>query len=742
MRSYRMMIVSLAVYILFVGLFSFWYTQRAERELLRTVDGKLLVAATALKFMLANDFHDRATGPDAIGFDEEMANRERLNAFVQSSGLTYAYTLVENRGRYYFSAPTVSPEEAEELRRWYYYPYREIPEEFRRAINGTEPVMVTYSDEWGTFRSVALPQVSPGGRHYLACADFAINKYNALIDRKRMESFGIAALFLLFTVPFIVTHRVQSRRYSTRLARANARLAEHRDQLEKSVEQRTRELQLAKDRAEEAERAKSRFLAVMSHEIRTPLNTILGMAEVLDAPNLSRRQRRGLENIADAGGHLLELITDILDISRIESGVIELEERPFDLPELLTTSSRVVRNAAGGNAERLQFSLNIDPVVAPHRVGDPMRLRQVLVNLLSNAFKFTRQGGVVLSVTPQGEQDLHFCVSDTGIGIPQDKLAGIFEDYAQADSSTTREFGGTGLGLSICRRLVEAMAGRLWVESIPGQGTQFHFVLPLPVTGHQPEGAVTSGLTPPTEADVPDVRVLVAEDMASNYEIVELFLEGTPARPERATNGQEAVDMAADGGYGLALMDLHMPEMDGIEAVRLIRARERVKGLPRLPVIALTADAIPSSRRVAREAGCDEILTKPLTRSELLAAIIRRADIAAGTAADLASRAAATPDRDEGVQALLPVFIEELGEGLAAMQQWLDSGELDSVARMAHGLKGAARSYGLPEMGEQMRAVEQAAKDGDTDELDAALRVARTLAGLPDSDESSGPAPS
>lgn len=730
MRSYRMMIASLIIYALFVGAFSFWYTQRAEDELLRTIDGKLLVAATALKHMLAPDFHDRTTDADSISFTEEMANRKRFNDFVQQSGLTYAYTLVEDKGRYYFTAPTVSPEEAEELKRWYYYPYREIPWEFRRAMNGTKPVMVTYSDEWGTFRSVALPEVSPGGRRYLACADFAINEYKTLINKKRMESFGIGALFLLFSVPFVVAHRAQSVRHSAQLAQANTRLAQHRDKLEQSVEQRTRELKKAKDRAEEAEKAKSRFLAVMSHEIRTPLNTILGMTEVLDSSNLTRRQRRGLDNIADAGGHLLELVTDILDISRIESGVIELEERPFNLPELLETCTRVVRNAAGGNAERLQFSLDLDPVVAPYRVGDPTRLRQVLVNLLSNAFKFTREGGVILSVAPRGEHDLHFTVRDTGIGIAPDKLATIFEDYTQADSTTTREFGGTGLGLSICRRLVEAMAGRLWVDSIPGQGTEFHFVLPLPVTD-PPAGFTSDGRTPPAEEDVPAVRVLVAEDMASNYEIVELFLEGTPARPERAINGQQAADMVRTGGYGLALMDLHMPEMDGIEAVHLIRARERSEGLAPLPIIALTADAMPSSRREALEAGCNEVLTKPLTRAELLAAIIRHANITASTAADLAARAESPPDMDEGIQALLPMFIEELGEGLTTMEAWLDSGDLDSVARMAHGLKGAARSYGLPEMGEQMRNVELAAKSEDTSALSSALKVARALAGLP-----------
>ncbi|BBD09066.1 ATP-binding protein [Desulfovibrio ferrophilus] len=725
-RPFRMVLISVVIYAMFVATFVVWYTQRAEDQILADIDSRLLVSASALKHILAKDFHDRTTDKDSISYQEELSNRERFNAFVRESGLNYAYTIIEEQGRYYFSAPTVTPEEAEEIRRWYYYPYREIPNEFVLALENDQPVYLTYTDEWGTFRSVALPELSPAGRRYLACADFAVPKLEVLLHNKRWEAVAIGILFLLFSIPFIIAHRTQNSRYSSVLKRTNAQLRRHKDQLEQRVKLRTEELQKAKEHAEEAERTKSRFLAVMSHEIRTPLNTILGMAEVLDAPSLSPRQRRGLKNISDAGGHLLELVTDILDISRIESGIIELEERPFDLFELLQVCARVVRNAAGGKAEQLGFDINLDPAIPPFRVGDPMRLRQVLVNLLSNAYKFTSQGKIELSVTPQGEHDLHFVVHDTGIGIPADKLVTIFEDFTQADPSTTREYGGTGLGLSICRRLVEAMAGQLWVDSVLDQGSSFHFTLPLPVTEY-PLHVTTEGRKNRTAEEVPPIRTLVAEDLASNYEIIELFLEGTPAKPERAVNGREAVEKALSGQYGLVLMDIQMPEMDGLEAVLSIRKQEQERGLGRLPIIALTADALPSRRREAMDVGCDEVLTKPLTRSELLAAMSIHAHITAQTTATDMHPTGASTYLEPGIQALLPIFHEELEEGLLTIEQWIEQEDFDKITRMAHGLKGAARSYGLPELGRQMGTLEQAALARDSKQTAAALHTAKAM---------------
>ena len=710
-----MLVVSAVIYVVCVGVFAYWYAREAEQSILKNVDDRLMAAAAALPQMLAPDFHDRALGKDSISYSEELENRKRFNAYAHDTGLTWLYTVVESGGAYYFTAPTVSPEEAAETKRWYFYPYEKIPQAFVRALNRGDPVFLTYSDEWGTFRSVALPRLSPRGRAYLSCADLEVPMLASLVHKKRLEAMAYGVLFILFSVPFIISHHSLYTRYAKQLRQMNRELMTHRDHLERMVQLRTSELMTAKDRAEEAERAKGRFLAVMSHEIRTPLNTILGMCEVLSASGLAPYQKRRLSSITEAGGHLVELINDILDITRLDSMQTELELRPFMLPALLESAGQVARSATHEESRGLRFDIEIPKGVETCRLGDPTRLKQVLVNLLSNAFKFTREGRVTLAVSKRTGDDLLFIVRDTGIGIPTGRLRHIFDEYTQVDASTSREFGGTGLGLAICRRLAKVMNGALWAESTEGEGSAFFFRVPLPVT--EPEAPVEMDVPPlagGTEgaAAVPAVRVLVAEDMAANYEIVRLFMEPTPAEPERAANGLQAVEMALTGRYAMVLMDLQMPEMDGIDAVATLREREREQGLERTPVVALTANVLPSRRRQALDAGCDEVLTKPLLSAALYRAIIHYARVTPATA--LAQSAAREAPREEpGPDGPLLVLVDELDEEITAMGRMLDQGDLAYVARVAHGLKGAAQSYGLEPLARALAALEAAAEAGD-----------------------------
>ncbi len=548
-----------------------------------------------------------------------------------------------------------------------------------------------------------------------------------------------------------ISHFVAIKEDITERKQMTDEIEQHRHDLEGLVSERTEQLREAMEQARTANQAKAVFLANMSHEIRTPMNAIVGLCHMLAGSDLEQQQRHMLDEIRNASGHLLQIINDILDVSRIEAGKLQLQESDFSLHRLMKSIVAMVRPLAQDKG----LLLDVDYLKAPNELfGDTVRLRQSLLNYIGNAIKFTEQGSVRVRVRVQDEHDsvytLLFEVEDTGVGISKENLDKIFLAFEQADSSNTKRYEGSGLGLAITQRLVELMGGTFGVQSELGKGSRFWFSVPLKQSQKAADSEADGDELSVEQGLRFNARVLLVEDNEINRQVASGLLANVGISVTTATNGQEALEEIEAQPFDLVLMDIQMPVMNGLDATRALRSQEAYRDLP---ILALTANVFDDDRRLCLTVGMNDFVAKPLELNELYSALRRWLPESTRMIVDANAADAAQSDADEqapqrrqmikAIQAiegvdvdkglinlsgnipaylrLLSQFVRDHGADGQLLRDDIGQEAWEPARQRVHAVKGVSGNLGMGMLQERAQALEAVLKARDGSRLDASL---------------------
>jgi len=510
-------------------------------------------------------------------------------------------------------------------------------------------------------------------------------------------------------------------------------LQKHNDNLEFLIHERTEELEIEKNRAEQIATEKGIFLATMSHEIRTPMNGVIGMAQLLQKSNFDHEQQALINTILQSGQALVHLIDDILDISKVEAGLLELDPAPFNIASLLKDVVELLKPQAA--IKETTIELLISDEVVSNIVGDSGRIRQIILNLVGNAIKFTTNGTIKISVDRHNEKGLCVSVEDDGIGIRPEHIGRLFNPFSQSDATIANKHGGTGLGLSICRQLVELMDGEIGVDSEYGKGSVFWLTLELPFSDYN-----TSSVTPEKDANISDTsamptgKILIAEDNEINQKVISLMIQSLNIDYDIVDNGTRVLEHLNSTPYDLILMDCQMPELDGYETTRIIRKSD--KPYQQIPIIALTANAMRSDREECLTSGMNDFLPKPINQENLnsvlrewlnkktMATTTRNLNTTIDNHHEIIDRAellALAEVMEEEFSALIETFIEGSTLKLNELSQAVQAANCTAAREILHFLKGSCLSVGALQLSTIITTLETHAKQASLDEIEHQL---------------------